>query len=67
MAPLESNGEGDVWFKVYEEGWNKNTKKWCTNKVIDNNGKLDITIPKGIPDGDYLVRTELIALHQAKQ
>ncbi|KAJ1854625.1 hypothetical protein GGH12_004162 [Coemansia sp. RSA 1822] len=67
MAPLESNGEGDVWFKIYEEGWNKETKKWCTNKVIDNDGKLDITIPKDIPDGDYLVRTELIALHQAKQ
>ncbi|PIA15975.1 hypothetical protein COEREDRAFT_43850 [Coemansia reversa NRRL 1564] len=66
MAPLESNGEGDVWFKIFEEGYDKSSKKWCTNKVIDNNGRLEIPIPSNILSGDYLVRTELLALHQAK-
>ncbi|KAJ2081540.1 hypothetical protein H4R24_002269 [Coemansia sp. RSA 988] len=66
MAPLDSNGEGEVWFKIFEEGYDESAKKWCTNKVIDNNGRLEIPMPSDIPNGDYLVRTELLALHQAK-
>ncbi|KAJ1748385.1 hypothetical protein LPJ79_004577 [Coemansia sp. RSA 1821] len=64
MAPLESNGKGDAWFKIYEEGYDSSIKKWCTNKVIDNDGYLDVKIPENIPSGEYLVRTELFALPQ---
>ncbi|KAJ2671493.1 hypothetical protein GGI25_005482 [Coemansia spiralis] len=67
MAPLESNGDGNAWFKIYESGWDTTNKKWCTTKVIDNNGLFNATIPTNIPSGDYIVRTELLALHQAKQ
>ncbi|KAJ1904499.1 hypothetical protein LPJ81_002462 [Coemansia sp. IMI 209127] len=65
MAPLISQGEGPVWFKIYEDGWCTDAKKWCTIKLIDNNGYLEVTIPENIPSGDYLVRPELLALHQA--
>ncbi|KAJ2627345.1 hypothetical protein H4R22_004447 [Coemansia sp. RSA 1290] len=67
MAPLESAGDGPVWIKIYEKGWDKDKKKWCNNEIIDNDGKFDVTIPKNIPDGDYLIRTEMIALHQANK
>ncbi|KAI9504834.1 glycosyl hydrolase family 61-domain-containing protein [Coemansia spiralis] len=67
MAPMSSNGAGDVWFKVYESGWNNITKQWCTDKLIDKRGLLDIIIPSNIKAGDYLLRGEIIALHGASR
>ncbi|KAJ1769391.1 hypothetical protein IW140_002304 [Coemansia sp. RSA 1813] len=67
MAPLSSQGDGDVWFKIFEEGWDSSAKKWCTVKVIDNDGFFNVTIPSEIPSGNYLVRAELLALHQANK
>ncbi|KAJ2370627.1 hypothetical protein IW150_004896, partial [Coemansia sp. RSA 2607] len=49
MALASSKGEGDAWFKVFEESYDTKVKKWCTNKVIDNNGKLIFRIPDDIP------------------
>ncbi|KAJ1836234.1 hypothetical protein IWW55_000023 [Coemansia sp. RSA 2706] len=66
VSPLASNGEGAVWHKIFAEGYDASAKQWCTTKVIKNNGKLDVPIPAGLPNGDYLIRTELFALHQAK-
>ncbi|KAJ2007577.1 hypothetical protein H4R26_000714 [Coemansia thaxteri] len=66
MAPLESNGEGYAWFKIYEQGYDAATNLWCTDVVRQNHGKLNITIPTLINNGDYLLRTEMIALHNAK-
>ena len=37
----------------------------CTEKIIAQDGLISVTIPSGLPTGDYLVRTELLALHQA--
>ncbi|KAJ2777427.1 hypothetical protein GGI15_004506 [Coemansia interrupta] len=65
MAPLSSNGEGDVWFKIFEDGYDASSGQWCVNKIIANKGKLDITLPADIKAGDYLLRTEVIALHEA--
>ncbi|KAJ2401375.1 hypothetical protein GGI23_001438 [Coemansia sp. RSA 2559] len=65
MAPLESNGSGDVWFKIFEDGYDASTKQWCVNKIRANGGKLDVTLPADIKAGDYLLRTEVIALHEA--
>ncbi|KAJ2086529.1 hypothetical protein IW138_005613, partial [Coemansia sp. RSA 986] len=56
---------GNVWFKIYEDGWDPETDTWCTIKVIKTNGKLDVTIPADIAPGNYLLRTEIIALHEA--
>ncbi|KAJ1901377.1 hypothetical protein LPJ66_000838 [Kickxella alabastrina] len=65
MAPLSSNGKGDVWFKVFEDGYDASSNQWCVNKIRANHGKLDITIPSDIKAGDYLLRTEVIALHES--
>ncbi|KAJ1661928.1 hypothetical protein IW140_005690 [Coemansia sp. RSA 1813] len=65
MAPLETNGSGDVWFKIFEDGYDASTKKWCVDKIRASGGKLDVTLPADIKAGDYLLRTEIIALHEA--
>ncbi|KAJ2236465.1 hypothetical protein H4R99_000809 [Coemansia sp. RSA 1722] len=65
MALASTKGESDSWFKIFEEGWNKSDKEWCTRKVIKNDGKLEFQIPNDIAPGLYYVRSELIALHQA--
>ncbi|KAJ2402960.1 hypothetical protein GGI23_000325 [Coemansia sp. RSA 2559] len=64
MAPLSSQGAGPVWFKIYEEGYDIQAKLWCTDKIINAWGIMNVVVPKNIPDGDYLVRAEVLALHQ---
>ncbi|KAJ2784733.1 hypothetical protein H4R18_000948 [Coemansia javaensis] len=70
MSPLDRGGAGAVWFKTSEEGFdaaaNKGRDGWCTNKAINNFGNYKVPVPKNIPSGDYLLRTEFIALHQAE-
>lgn len=61
----ESSGEGDGWFKIWEEGYDTRARKWCSDKVIDNDGVMNIKIPDDLAGGNYLVRTELLALHEA--
>lgn len=59
------DGSGQVWFKIYSEqatvGGNGLT--WPSL----NKGSVSVTIPKNVPSGDYLLRIEHIALHQASQ
>ncbi|KAJ1643759.1 hypothetical protein J3B02_005853 [Coemansia erecta] len=66
MAPLESNGEGNVWFKIFEDGYDATNKQWCVDKLIKNGGKLGVVIPRDIRAGGYLLRTEIMALHNAR-
>ncbi|KAJ2705158.1 hypothetical protein FB645_002638 [Coemansia sp. IMI 203386] len=66
MSQMEYNGEGPVWFKIYEDGYDTETKQWCVTKLIANDGKLSVNIPEDIKPGPYLLRAELIALHNAK-
>ncbi|KAJ2083339.1 hypothetical protein H4R24_000899 [Coemansia sp. RSA 988] len=65
MAPLSSNGAGNVWFKIFEQGYDAKSNKWCIDTLDDASGKLRVTIPADIEDGDYLLRGEIIALHAA--
>jgi hypothetical protein len=58
-------GYGDGWFKLWDETYDADQQKWCTNKMIDNKGLLSVVIPKGLQGGYYLIRTELLALHNA--
>lgn len=63
IAPTASNGAGDVWVKLAEDGYDGST--WAVEKLIANKGKHDVTLPSTLADGDYLVRGEIIALHEA--
>ncbi|KAJ1945508.1 hypothetical protein EC988_005741 [Linderina pennispora] len=65
MAPAASDGKGDVWFKIFEDGYDPSTKTWCINKLRDNKGKIAVKIPPSLKPGDYLLRGEVIALHNA--
>ncbi|KAJ1727339.1 hypothetical protein LPJ61_004624 [Coemansia biformis] len=66
LAPLASNGLGNAWFKIYEEGFDATTNQWATTKLVKNNGILTFSLPAAIKAGDYILRAEAIALHNAK-
>jgi cellulase len=38
---------------------------WAVDKLVAANGVYSATIPASIPSGDYLLRSEIIALHSA--
>ncbi|EFX04819.1 endoglucanase b [Grosmannia clavigera kw1407] len=56
----------DGWFKIWEQGYSADTSQWCTEKLIKSNGLLSVALPPDIPDGSYLVRPQLLALHEAQ-
>ncbi|KAF8688590.1 Glycoside hydrolase family 18 protein, partial [Rhizoctonia solani] len=57
IAPTSSNGAGNVWVKLYQEGYNGN---WAVDKIIATHGQHSIKIPN-IASGQYLLRPELIS------
>jgi hypothetical protein len=64
MATTTAAGGG--WFKIWESGYDASAGKWCTEKFMANNGLLSVQLPEGLPAGYYLVRPELLALHNAQ-
>lgn len=62
---LSDSASGPGWFKIWEDGYNSDSKKWCVDTLIENNGLLSVNLPTGLPSGYYLIRPELLALHQA--
>ncbi|KAF2257988.1 hypothetical protein CC78DRAFT_538136 [Lojkania enalia] len=63
IAPTSSNGEGDVWIKLAEDGFDGD---WAVNRLIANRGKHSITLPD-LAAGEYLLRPEIIALHEGNR
>ncbi|CZS97724.1 related to endoglucanase B [Rhynchosporium agropyri] len=59
------SGVGAGWFKISEAGLNTATGKWAVDDLIASNGIQSITIPTCIENGQYLLRAEIIALHNA--
>jgi cellulase len=59
------SGVGGGWFKISESGYNAATGKWAVDDLIAADGFQDITIPKCIANGQYLLRAEILALHSA--
>ncbi|KAF7869719.1 hypothetical protein EAF04_004503 [Stromatinia cepivora] len=64
-SAVNDTAVGPDWFKIWDEGYDSDTKKWCTEKLIQNNGYLSVNIPSDLAGGYYLARPELLALHQA--
>ncbi|KAG8976814.1 hypothetical protein FRC05_003164 [Tulasnella sp. 425] len=58
------NGSGSVWFKTGQISAVTNGGSSITFPT-DNLSKYTFTVPSKLPDGDYLVRIEHIALHSA--
>ncbi|KAH8601452.1 putative endo-beta-1,4-glucanase D [Bisporella sp. PMI_857] len=63
IAPTSSNGAGDVWVKLAEDGFKDGT--WAVTTLIANKGKHSVTLPSGLAAGKYLLRPEIIALHES--
>jgi cellulase len=64
MAKASTNGEGAVWTKIFEEGLESG--KWAIQKFIDNKGQITVKLPN-LEDGEYLIRPEMIALHEGNR
>ncbi|KAL9595597.1 MAG: hypothetical protein Q9179_004916 [Wetmoreana sp. 5 TL-2023] len=64
-SAADNNAAGPGWFKIFEEDYDNSTAQWCTSKIMANDGKLSVNLPTDIAAGYYLVRPELLALHQA--
>ncbi|KAL0944433.1 endoglucanase b [Colletotrichum truncatum] len=62
---FKTSAAGDGWFKIWDDGYDESSGQWCVDKLIANKGLLTIELPSGLPAGYYLVRPELLALHQA--
>lgn len=62
---FKDEAKGSGWFKVWEDGYNKDSGKWCVETLVEKNGLLSVNLPAGLPSGYYLVRPEILALHQA--
>lgn len=63
-SAIKDPGHGDGWFKVYDFGHDENNK-WCTEHLIEAGGLMSINIPQDLAGGYYLVRPELLSLHQS--
>ncbi|KAF9651985.1 hypothetical protein BDM02DRAFT_325326 [Thelephora ganbajun] len=61
-GPIRSNGGGDIWVKIFHEG---STGHWAVEKLLSNRGKYDIPVPSNLAPGQYILRVEIIALHEA--
>ncbi|KAF4220099.1 hypothetical protein CNMCM8980_003388 [Aspergillus fumigatiaffinis] len=64
MAPTEKGTAGNGWVKIAEEGYSNG--KWAVANLIANKGKHSITVPD-VPAGEYLLRPEIIALHEGNR
>ena len=60
-------GENAVWFKIAEDGKRADSTWGVTPLTIANNPGYTYTIPACLQAGSYIVRHELIALHNAAQ
>ncbi|KAK7938067.1 glycosyl hydrolase family 61-domain-containing protein [Apiospora aurea] len=64
IAPYTDDaGTGPIWSKIDEEGLAGG--KWAVDNLIAAKGKKDVKIPADLKAGKYLVRQEIIALHEA--
>ena len=66
-SAISDPGVGDGWFKLASMGYDSKTEKWCTQRLIEQNGLLDlgVRIPESLAGGYYLVRPEILSLHDA--
>ncbi|KAK9477861.1 glycoside hydrolase, partial [Lipomyces japonicus] len=62
IASTSSQGSGNVWLKLAEDGYADGS--WAIDKLIANRGRHSVTLPNLVA-GEYLLRPEILALHEA--
>ena len=63
IADAATNGVGNVWTKIAESGLEGGV--WAVDTLKANGGKHSVKLPPSLAPGDYLVRAEIIALHES--
>ncbi|KAF2800427.1 lytic polysaccharide monooxygenase [Melanomma pulvis-pyrius CBS 109.77] len=61
---LTTKVTGLKWFKIYQDGMDSKGQ-WGVSRLYNNKGKVDFILPACVQSGQYLLRSELIALHGA--
>ncbi|KAI0018991.1 hypothetical protein F4780DRAFT_470642 [Xylariomycetidae sp. FL0641] len=68
IAPYtEGDGFTGIWSKIDEEGLAADGQTWAVDNLLANQGKKDVTLPAALQAGKYLVRQEIIGLHEANE
>lgn len=57
-----SPASGNDWTKLFSDGYSNG--QWGVDKLITARGQHGVVIPQ-VPAGDYLLRAEIVALHEA--
>ncbi|KAL7624720.1 hypothetical protein AAE478_006291 [Parahypoxylon ruwenzoriense] len=70
VSDASSADGSSSWYKIFADSWSAKGSvgdgdNWGTNDLNSCCGKMDVPIPADTPDGDYLLRAEVIALHTA--
>ena len=48
VESAQSDGAtGDGWFKLWDQGFDESTQKWCTINLIDDKGLMSVQLPPG--------------------
>lgn len=59
----EANNENS-WTKISQDGLSNG--QWAVDKLISAQGKQQVKIPSSLKAGDYIIRAEIIALHEGE-
>lgn len=62
---FEDAGASPIWTKIAEAGYDSSTQTWAVDDLIAAGGKVDFTLPSNIKAGKYMIRQEIIALHES--
>jgi len=65
LAPFQPGvpAQQHQFFKIWEAGYNTQTKLWINEEIIKNDRKMTFQLPSDLKAGVYVLRSELIALH----
>ncbi|KAF2013686.1 lytic polysaccharide monooxygenase [Aaosphaeria arxii CBS 175.79] len=66
--PPTENSFVKLWHSgLYEESTFPNPGKWSTTSdIAKNQGSMNVRIPKGLKAGHYIIRAEMIGLHEGE-
>ncbi|RPA85277.1 glycoside hydrolase, partial [Ascobolus immersus RN42] len=53
----------NTWYKIHQSGYTGGI--WATDRLIAQNLTSTLTLPSTLPSGEYLLRHEILALHEA--
>lgn len=62
---FEDAGASPIWTKIDESGYDASSKTWAVDTLIANKGLYDFTLPADLATGKYMIRQEIIALHES--